>query len=37
MTQADVIEYLGYCLACWSAGYFVGFKIQAIKKFMDAV
>lgn len=37
MTILDVIEYLGYCLGCFGAGYVLGLQILALKRFMDAV
>jgi len=37
MNDADILIYIGYLLGCWSSGYVVGFKIQTIKKFFDAI
>lgn len=37
MIEADVIEYLGWCLGFWSLGYIAGFKVLAIKKFADSI
>lgn len=37
MNDADILTYIGYLLGCWAAGYFVGFKILAIKKFADSI
>lgn len=37
MTEADIVSYMGYCLAAFALGWYSGFKILAIKKFVDQI